>query len=146
MTQTAHPIADTSIGAYTDEAGGTTTIYTHIDESVADDADYIKSEASPASSPYVCQVTSLEDPVSSSSHVINFRYRKSSSGGQQIDLTVELRQGYVSEASQGTLIATTSVTDISSTWTAGTYTLSGAEADAISDYTDLYLRFVFNAP
>lgn len=37
-------------------------------------------------------------------------------------------------------------TNISSGWTAGSYTLSGAEADAITDYTNLYIRFLANKP
>jgi hypothetical protein len=35
---------------------------------------------------------------------------------------------------------------IDETWTTTTYNLSGAEADAITNYADLFLRFVANKP
>ena len=142
MPQFGRPSTDASIGGYTDQVGGTTSIYGTLDESVADDADYIQSALAPASAPYVTKLTTLEDPVSSSNHIVRYRYQKSTAGGAQINLTVELRQGYVSEASQGTLIAQWVHTNIPATWTQQAQTLSGAQADASSDYTSLYLRFV----
>ncbi len=143
MAQFGRPSADTLIGNYEDQAAGTTNIYQSIDESVASDADYITSPSAPSSEVYVCALSTLEDPVSSSGHIQRVRYAKSAAGGSQINLTVELRQGYASEVSQGTLIATHSYTDISDTYTTGAETLTAGEADAITDYTDLYLRFVF---
>jgi hypothetical protein len=94
----------------------------------------------------VTKLTSVVDPVSSANHIVRFRYRKESTGGEQINLTVELRQGYTNEGAQGTLIATVAtLVDIpGASWTAGSYTLAGAEADAITDYANLYLRFVGN--
>jgi len=66
---------------------------------------------------------------------------------EAIDFTQQLRQDYVSEASMGTLIASQSRTGVTSTtWTNSEYTLTGAEADAITDYTKLYYRFVVNRP
>ena len=144
MAQFGRPSADTSIGTYKDEADGTTNIYTHIDESVASDTDYIKSVSAPSSAPYVTKLSTLEDPVSSSGHVVRYRYAKNTSGGAQIDLVVQLRQDYVSEGTPGTLIASNSHSNISNSFTDGTITLSGGEADNITDYTNLYLRFVFN--
>lgn len=64
-----------------------------------------------------------------------------------LDFTQQLRQGYVSEASLGTLIASQSRLGVSSTtWTTSAYTLSAAEADAITDYTALFFRFLINRP
>lgn len=144
MAQFGRPIADTTIGTYTDEAAGTTNIYTGIDETVAEDTEYVKSVSAPSSAVYVTALTSsLEDPVSSSGHVQRVRYRKSAAGGAQINLTVELRQAYVAEGTQGTLIATHAYTDIAETWVTGSETLTSGEADAITDYTDLALRYVF---
>lgn len=34
----------------------------------------------------------------------------------------------------------------STTWTTSAYTLSAAEADAITDYTALFFRFLINRP
>ena len=146
MAQFGRPSADTNNpDAYTDQGGGSTTIYTTIDESVASDADYIRSPLAPSSDVYVTALSTLEDPVSSTGHVIRTRLAKDAAGGAQIDATIQLRQGYVSEASLGTLIATVpSTSSLSETFTDKNHTLSGAEADAITDYTDLALRIVFN--
>jgi len=144
MPQFGRPSTDTTNQTFTDQAGGSTNIYTTIDEVSADDADYIKSPSAPANKVYVTKLTSLEDPQISTGHVVSYRYAKSAAGGAQIDLTVELRQGYASEASQGTLIKSWSHTNISDAWATAAQTLAGAEADSITDYTNLYLRFVFN--
>ena len=144
MAQFGRPSADTTIGTYTDQGGGSTNIYTTIDEVSPSDADYIKSVLAPSSAAYVTKLSTLEDPVSSSGHVVRYRYAKNAAGGAQIDLTVELRQGYVNEGTPGTLIKQWSHTNISETMTTQAQTLSGAEADSITDYTDLYLRFVAN--
>lgn len=144
MAQYGRPNADTHIGNYEDEASGTTDIYTGIDETSASDTDYIVSPSAPSSEPYVCALSTLEDPLSSSNHTYRYRVRKSASGGAQINVTCELRQSYVSEASQGTLIATDSQTDISNSWTTYVKNLSGVEADSITNYGALYLRIVFN--
>jgi hypothetical protein len=129
-----------------DEAAGVATIYTHIDESVSSDADYIKTQLTPTNDVFVTKLSSVTDPVSSANHIVRYRYRKEATGGEQINLTIELRQGYTNEGSPGTLIATVAtLVDISgAAWNAGSYTLAGAEADAITNYADLYLRFVGN--
>ncbi|KKM94540.1 hypothetical protein LCGC14_1197360 [marine sediment metagenome] len=64
-------------------------------------------------------------------------------GGAQIDAVFELRQGYVSEGTPGTLIVSRSFPNISDVFAQDDYTLAGAEADAITDYTDLFLRVQF---
>jgi hypothetical protein len=117
-------------------AGGWTGVVGSIGESSPNDADYIESPTAPNDA-QICKVSlsDVSDPLSSSNHVVRYRYAKNASGGAQIDLKVELRQG-------NTLIATSGwITDISNTVTAGSVTLSGAEADAITDYTDLQLWF-----
>jgi hypothetical protein len=144
MAQFARPSADTSIGGYTDQAGGTTNIYGTIDETVASDADYIKSALAPSNAPYVTKLSNIEDPVSSTGHVVRYRYAKNAAGGAAINLTVQLRQGYTNEGSPGTLIKEWVHNDISETAATQAQTLSGAEADSITDYTALYLRFVAN--
>lgn len=143
--QFGRPSTDTVNEAYTDQAGGAVTIYATIDEVTFDDADFIRSALVPTSDAYVTKLTSVTDPLVSTGHTVRYRYGKDTAAGAQINLTIELRQGYVSEVSQGTLIATiATLTNIASGWTAGTYTLSGAEADAITNYADLFLRFVAN--
>jgi hypothetical protein len=143
MAQFGRPSVDTYIGGYKDQADGVTNIWGSIDEVSYSDADYIKSALAPASAPYVCKLTTVEDPLSSTGHTVRYRYCKDAAGGAQINLTVQLRQGYVDEGTPGTLIATCGThTDISESWTAGSYNLSGGEADAITNYASLFLRFV----
>lgn len=148
MAQFGRPSADTyNSDGWTEDDGTSDALYGEIDEVAADDGDYIRSALTPTADVYVCKLSNLEDPLSSSSHTVRYRYGKDSSSGDQIDLTVQLRQGYVNEGTPGTLIATVGThTNIASGWTAGSYTLSGGEADAITDYTSLYLRFVANKP
>jgi hypothetical protein len=147
MAQFARPSVDTTRDNWEEDDGTTTDIWDQIDEVASDDADYIRTVLTPTSDVYVCKLTSVEDPISSINHIVRYRYGKDAASGDQIDLTVQLRQGYVSEGTPGTLIATIGThTNIASGWTAGSYTLSGAEADAITNYADLYLRFVANKP
>jgi hypothetical protein len=147
VAQFARPSTDTTRDNWEEDDGTTTTIFDQIDEAVADDADFIRTVLTPTNDVYVTKLTTLEDPVSSSGHVVRYRYRKNADVGDQIDLTVQLRQGYTNEGAQGTLIASATHTNIGGTaWIAGSISLSGAEADSITDYTDLYLRFVGNKP
>jgi hypothetical protein len=134
-------------GSFLDQAGGSTNIYTAIDEVTADDGDYIKSPPSPVNAVYVARLSDVTDPVSSSGHTMRMRTSTDLDGQEVLDFTQQLRQGYVSEGNQGTLIASQARNGVSSTtWTTSTYTLSGAEADAITDYTALFFRFIVNKP
>lgn len=148
MPQFARPNSDALIGNFTDDAGGTTNIFGAIDEqSSPNDADFIQSPTSPVNEVYVCGLSSITDPESSSGHVMRMRTSADQDGQETIDFTQELRQGYVSEGTPGTLIASQQRLGVTSTaWTTSEHTLSGAEADAITDYSDLFLRFVVNVP
>jgi hypothetical protein len=142
MAQFGRPTTDTTRTNWEEDDGGTTAIFDQIDESVADDADYIRTGLAPSNAIFVTKLSALEDPVSSSNHVVRYRYGKDASGGAQINITVQLRQGYVSEGTPGTLIAAQTHTDAGAFPQAGSFTLTGGEADSITDYADLYLRFV----
>ena len=144
MAQFGRPEADITNQSFTDQAASGTTIFDVLDETVADDNDYIQSAVAPTNDVYVTRLSDVEDPVSSSGHIVRYRYRKSAAGGAQIDLNVQLRQGYVSEGTPGTLIEEWDHVDISDTITAAAQTLGGTEADLITDYTSLFLRFTFN--
>ena len=144
MAQFGRPSADTTRDNWEEDDGTTTNIFDQIDETVVDDADFIRTVLAPTSDVYVTALTTIEDPVSSSGHVVRYRYGKDASGGAQIDLTVQLRQGYVSEASQGTLIASWTHANISDVLATAAQALSAAEADAITNYASLFLRFVAN--
>ncbi len=148
MAQFGRPSTDTyNADGWTEHDGDTTNMFQEIDEVSYDDADYIRSALTPTSDVYVTKLTSVEDPLSSAGHTVRVRHAKSAAGGDTINLTVELRQGYVNEGTPGTLIATVmSAVAISETWTTTVYNLSAGEADAITNYGDLFLRFVANKP
>jgi len=133
VAQIARPDGDQTIGNWEDQAAGTTNIYQSIDEAVASDTDYIQSDESPSASAYECSLSDVNDPESASAHVVSYRYQKSGAGGT-VNLVVGLYQG----ASE---IASNTHNNIGNTWTAGTLTLSSGEADSITDYTDLRIRF-----
>ena len=147
MPQFARPSADTTIGNFTDSGGGTTNIFQSIDESSANDSDFIRSPTSPSSEVYVCALSSVTDPSLSTGHIMRMRTSVDQASQESLDFTQQLRQGYTNEGSPGTLIASQSRTGVTSTtWTDSSYTLSGAEADAITNYASLYYRFVVNKP
>lgn len=147
MPQFARPDADTTLGNFQDNAGGTTNIFGAIDESSPNDSDFIRSPTSPVSEAYVCRLSDVTDPVSSSGHVMRMRTSTDLDNQESLDFTQQLRQGYVNEGSPGTLIASQSRAGVTSTtWTTSTHNLSGAEADAITSYNDLFFRFVINRP
>lgn len=148
MAQFARPSADTNNpDAYTDLAGGSTNLYLTLDEVVQDNADGIRTVVTPTSDVYVTKLSNVTDPVSSTGHIMRMATSADQDAQEAIDFTQQLRQGYVSEAAQGTLIASQSRNGVTSTtWTVSTYTLSGAEADLITDYTSLYYRFLINKP
>lgn len=78
----------------------------------------------------------MTDPQSSTGHIIRWRRRKQpASGSNDVNLTVRLLQG-------STQITSQADNTIPSTFTDASYTLSTAEADSITDYSNLRLEFV----
>jgi hypothetical protein len=148
VTQLSVASATAAAGAWTDQSGGT-SLAAAIDETTADDADYIKSELAPVNSGTrlgplkLRDGTSLGDPISSTGHIIKWRIGKDSSSAPQIDMTVKLYQGGGTTLGAGTLIATYSRTNVD-TLTTYQETLTSGEADSITDYSNLYLEFYAN--
>jgi hypothetical protein len=131
MAQFGRPDSTIAAGGWTSTGA---TLYEVIDETSASDADYI-SAGSTATTARI-GLSDVTDPVSSTGHTVRYRGQSNGSGSPE-RITVELRQGT-------TLIAT-----VSSSYniTRGSpenvsYTLTGTEADAITDYTALELRFI----
>lgn len=131
LLQWARPTSDTATGGW-----ATAPLYAKIDESVADDADYIRSSLDPVSDTAEVALTSVLDPVSSSDHILQYRAWRPASV-HPVDLVVELRQG-------ATLIASWTHTGLGTTPTTFTRTLTALQADSITDYSLLSLRFVAN--
>jgi hypothetical protein len=141
--QTLLASADSVDGSWTDDTGGT-NLSGAIDETTASDTDYIQSELSPSASGCRVKLESGGDPASSSDHEIQWRAGKNATGGQTINMTVKLYQGGGNSLGGGTLIADFDRNAVDAL-TDYVETLSGGEADAITDYTDLYLEFHANA-
>lgn len=150
MAQYSTPSADIVDGNWVDQAASNVDLYADIVPGTpgsigsGDDTTYITSEANPSSSACAFDLSTVSDPVSSSSHVMRWRRAKDAASGGQIDLTLELRQGYVSEGTSGTLINSYSDTNLTETFATTSDTLTGGEADTITDYSDLQIRFVAN--
>ena len=137
--QFARPVADISLGNWTDAADGTTDIYGSLDEVTANDSDYVKSGLSPSSTDvYKLRLGALTNPDINTGHVVRYRYMKDTTGGDRVDLRVKLKT-----ADDSTVIASATNLDIDAV-TDGEITLSEAEAAAIpsADYaTGLILQF-----
>jgi hypothetical protein len=137
-----HPSSDISAGSWTTELGGTSNLYASIDEaSPANDADYIQSSAlAPGGGSDTTEVkfTAVDDPASSDGHVVRYRYQRTGNNST-MTLTVSLRQGASTE------IAAWTHTNVASGLVTAEQTLTGVQADAITDYSDLRLRFVASA-
>ncbi len=137
MAQRSQPDNDDTIGSWTDEASGTTDIYLGIDEVTAEDTELVRSENDPSTSEYITGLSTITDPVLSSGHIVRFRTQKGETGGGQpgtINLIIQLREGTTTRAS-------TTLSAISTGFADGSFTLTGGEADAITDYSNLNIRF-----
>ena len=144
MPQFARPDADITDGTWLNEAASNVNLFASIDEVTVSDADFVESALAPATAAMAVGTSNVEDPVSSTGHIIRANVWKNAAGGAQIDIVIQLRQGYASEGVQGTLIATLTAANVTGTSAAVSYTLSGAEADAITNYNDLQFRITAN--
>ncbi len=138
--QFARPDADLSIVNWTDSAGDGIN-YTKINEVVPDDdGNYSESPTEDVGSDNddaEFGLSTVSDPMTSAGHILRYRYRNSgdNGGNARIDLVVELKQG-------NTVIANWPTPDIRDiTYFQENQTLTAAEADSITDYTDLGVRF-----
>lgn len=104
------------------------TLHEAIDETPASDADYISTNV--AADVCTVAISSLTDPASSTGHVVRYRLRGDGASG----ITVALMQG-------ASVVASWTHDPAPSSFTTFVQTLSGAEADSITDYGALRLRF-----
>ena len=88
---------------------------------------------------YVAGLQSVTDPTVHTGHTIRVQAHED---GADMTLEVQLRQGYVDETTQGTLIATTGALALTTSYALYEYNLTEGEAENISDYTNLSFRFV----
>ena len=136
MTQYARPDSDVSDGSFLNASGNNTNLYQSIDESSASDSDYvISTDSSYAADNMTVGLSNVTDPENAANHVVRYRATGSGGmGGSVPSLTVALLEGSTQRASSTNSSVATSFTDYN-------FSLSTSEANAISDYTDLRLKF-----
>ena len=124
VVQLARPTSDVSAGTWTASTGS--DLYAMLDETAVNDADYIVTTGAST-----CEVAlgSLSDPAVSTGHKVRYRLSANTGG-----ITVRLREGT-------TTIATWTHNPAPNFPTTYEQTLSGAEADAITNYAALKLQF-----
>lgn len=136
MAQILVPVSDEATGSWT-----VTPLWSKVDDdstvNATGDDTTISSDNNTAPDNADFGLSSGSDPAVSTDHVLRALWSKDGTGGHAITGVLELWEGV---PDTGTLIATLSVTDVGATEVEDTYTLSGAEADSISDYSNLYLR------
>ena len=136
--QIARPNSDVSKGGWTDTTGGNNNgiLYDEINESVRSDTNYARSSSITlisSSDTWTAGLSSVTDPQTSSNHIVSYVYRKSG-GTATINITARLMQG-------GTQIAAWTHNNVGTSFTLAQQTLTGVQADSITDYSDLRLQF-----
>lgn len=136
MAQFARPIATDVAGGWLNQSGSGTNLHLNVDETVASDADYVHDNLSGTTLRF--SLTSLTDPLSSSGHVMRWRYQWAD-GSNSFNLTLRLKENTTTRVTRTILV------DIGVVgFTSGSYTLSGAEADSITNYTNLKYEMLIN--
>lgn len=129
------PDSDNSLGGWTDDGGGTTNIYTAIDEATPSDTDYVQSAQSPSTDTLKVGLSNPTVGVDTNELVkIAARYQKSVAS-ETINLVIKLIEG------ASTVRATWTINDISDAWVEASYTLSAGEKAAVTDWDNLFLQF-----
>ncbi len=131
MAQTLRPASDISAGSWEDQAGGTTNLYSRIDETSTSDGDFIEEQNGPPTPvAYRAQLDPGVDPGVDTGHVIFVRAAQPP--GSE-NMSVGLYEGG-SLIKSFIIVPTTSFSNFF-------LNLSSLEAAAITDYADLELRF-----
>jgi len=130
MVQIVRLIADVSVGNWTKQDLGATNLYTVVDETIADDTDYIRV-TNPNNDVYIGQWGPIGDPATGTGHI--YRYELVKIGADVVDMTVSLYEGT-------TEIASWTHYGVTTMPTAYAQTLTSTQANSISDYSALRLR------
>lgn len=122
------PVSDKLANSWVPSVG--TSLYGCVDENPADDADYITSPPNPGGT--FCDLQfAVQPPVADTGHTISYRIK--TTGG--IPMTVRLFQ-------TGLMIKEWVHNPGPSNYTTFNQTLTPAEADTITNYPSLWLRFI----
>lgn len=134
VLQYARPASDIATGGWLPSSGG--DLYAMLDETSADDGDYIYSPDNPTSQQFEVKLGTITDPAVSTGHTIRFRLQ-----------AINLDTNFDLDLVQGTTVLdswTESVT-VAAGVVQRERTLSGAVADSITDYSNLRVRGVARA-
>jgi hypothetical protein len=126
-----HPMSDISTGSWS-----VAPLYDKIDEIIPSDIDYICSSIDPSNDACEVLLESGIDPLTGIDHVLSYRYCRSGIIGQ-LDLTVQVVEGT-------TIIATWTHTNVDIGWLDAEQELSEAQANSITNYSNLRIRFTAN--
>lgn len=117
--------------------------YTAIDETTSNTSDYLTSNDN-TDAVYECGLSSATDPGVNTGHIVRYTIAKadtnvppSTTGNVQL-MQIDLYQGATFIALVRDLVAVNG-------WVTSSYTLTGTEADAITNYADLRIRFTMPA-
>lgn len=134
-TQTLRPTSDVTTGNYTavPPVGTGVAMAARIGEAVRDDNTYIQSPTGPSGALYEARLTAGLDPVVGTGHTVSVVLSKAG-GSTTAECTVSLVEG-------NTIISSETFEDLTDTPEVYTWTLDEVEADAITNYGDLRLRF-----
>lgn len=124
--QILRPASVIAAGSWSPSTGASLTAV--VDETTADDGDFAYTDT--AADVLNIAVDAGSDPASSSGHIVRYRIRGDGVSG----ITVALMQS-------ATVIASWTHDPAPTSFTTFEQTLSGGEADSITDYTALRLRF-----
>jgi len=126
----------------TNSTWNTSPLDSKVDEGAPGDGTVITTATNANGKIAVFGTNSVTDPVSSTGYILRVRGAKSGASGANYQIAVELREAYVNESTQGTLRATLTHVYNDDILATDEYTLSTAEANSVSDHTDLFLRVV----
>ncbi len=131
MPNFQRPDGDQTVNNWT-----STPLWQKIDEAVASDSDFVQSENDPSNDIMEVTLGNLTDPAVSTGHIVRYRLSRAQSGGGQpgtLNVIVGLYQAT-------TLIASATHNNINLGFAEFSFTLTGGEADNITDYDDLRIR------
>ena len=136
-----HALIDAEIGT-----SGWSGEYTDIDEAATaiSTTDTIGSGANPSSVAGLYGLANLTDPSESADHIVMV-YFQHNGGGRELNLTVDLVENPGGTPTNRASRTFDDLTSAITAWQLLGFELTASEANAITDYTDLALRFTITA-
>jgi uncharacterized protein (DUF427 family) len=133
VLQYARPSSDIATNGWSSTGAN---LWSVLDETAADDADYIYSPTNPSTEQFEVKLSSVTDPAVSTGHTISVRL-KALNADTNFDLNLVQGTTVLDSWTENVTVAAGLVTR--------TRTLSGAVADSITNYADLRVRGIARA-